>query len=311
MSTAAIGADEIRLGEALYRSEGHCLACYELYGVGRRTDALLQAARPIADVLPWLETELRSALGGLRAFTVAVAQIGAQARKGAKARAMKRALRDVSNARAALLDEVIGSAALDRSYTASVGIALLHSVRATYADALRSESLSDYQSAYGTARVAIDLLVGSALGMDAERDLTLLDSAFPSVDPPLGLSREETVDGAIERLTQIASTEGDIISATGDLADSLRKVERLLTDVMLSYERGVPALSARLAASLFVRTFDPIREELSAEDPVRAQQLTELLGVDIRRAINDGASQEKVKALIDRARSVLLGHSMT
>ena len=66
MSRLRFDTEEVRLGYALYRTQGHCLAACELNARARRSDALLQAARPMTDVLPWLESEARSVGAGTR-----------------------------------------------------------------------------------------------------------------------------------------------------------------------------------------------------------------------------------------------------
>ena len=64
-------ADDVRIAEALYRSEAHCIVACELYGAGRRADAVMHSVRPIADTFPWIETELRSRPEQLRNLMVA------------------------------------------------------------------------------------------------------------------------------------------------------------------------------------------------------------------------------------------------
>jgi hypothetical protein len=302
MTAGGFGPDEVRLGEALYRAEGHCLASVELHAAGRTPDAALQAARPIADVLPWLETELRSALAGLRAFTVAVAQLGADVRSGVKPRALRKAFRRVSEARAALLDEAVGPSAVAEEFRVSVGIALLHTLRTTYEEALATENLNVYQSAYGSARMAVELLGDAMDGTSAERDVTVIRAAFPAVEPPEGLWRIDAVTAAVDA---IAAAATGAVSPEPSLSDSLDKVDKLLGDVARSYDEEMPALAARLAASLFVRTYDPVRAGLESHDRDAAEELTRILGVDLRRAINAVAAKEEVAALVATAREIV------
>jgi hypothetical protein len=290
----------VRLGEALYRSEAHCTICCELYGAGRKAQALLQAARPITDVLPWLETELRSYRSGLRGFTVAVAQVGAEVRRSAAPRTVRRALAGVSKARSALLHEVLGDESEGDIYRSSVAIALLDTAQVLYRDAVESEDLNTYQSAYADVSMAVSMLAG-LIPPGAESDVGLLETAFVGVEPPPDLHSPDAIARAIERIGGHLRTEQGAISAVATAADSLATIERVLRDVDSSYLQGQAALAARLAASLFVRSFLPIADEVKAADPEGGGALYQLLGFDLRRAINDGAPARRITDLIERA----------
>jgi hypothetical protein len=119
------------------------------------------------------------------------------------------------------------------------------------------------------------------------------------------LWRLEDVAGAIDRIRAEAIRQHGAISPEPSVHDSLAQVDRLLEDVARSYDQKLPALAARLAASLFVRTFDPVRATLEAHEPAAAERLTQLLGVELRRAINDAAPEEEIAALVDEAHSLI------
>lgn len=303
------GADEVLIGEALYRTEAHLAACCELYELGRIPDALLQAARPMTDVLPWLETEVRSAGDALRALYASTAAAGAQVRRGVPARALRRALKPFAAARDEMMDAVLGAEWRRPDYLASVALALLGQAAVTYRRGVDDESLGDYQSAYALAAVAQELM--EEAGAEGVGRLVELLGAIalvlPAVEPPERLARPDDLDRLID---EVAGTCVDALGArpaTATLPDSLRKVDRLLGDVLNSYEQGLGPLAARLAASLFVRSYDPIRRAVAAVDPDVEARLTTLLGFELRIAINENATAERVRALATEAHDLLVG----
>lgn len=303
------GADQIRVAEVLFRSEAHLIASCELFGMGRKPDALLQAARPITDVLPSLETELRSAEDALRAFFAATAQIGAGIRRNVKPRALRRVMKDVERSRAALVESVVGDAAARPEFKASVAVALLTGIADRYRTAVGDENLGEYQASYGIATVAIDLMRDA--GVDrSDRVAPLLRSlhaSLPAIDPPPKLTRPDDFSTLVEEIAVAAAEEAGAVRVSWTMADSLDRIGRVVDDVVATYERGHGPLAARLAASVFVRLYDPIRHELSSTAPDEAARLTALLGFELRTAINNSAPAAEVKAIAEQAQTTLRG----
>ena len=304
-----ITSDRIRVGEALYRAEAHLAASVQLYGKGRKPDALLQAARPVTDILPELETELRSAGEALDRFFAAVGQVGAAVRRNDKPRALRKALREVVDSRRELLTAAVGAAiARDERYASSVAVALLERIPARYRAAVDDEDLGAYQDTYAAADSAGDLIHDANGGRieSLERMVTALYGAFPAPEPPPKLARPEDVEALIEEIATACVDGLGAIRVTSTLGDSLARVDKVLGDVLVSYEKGLAPLSARLAASLFVRSYDPVRHDLAAEDPDAEARLTALLGFELRKAINEGVPPETVRALATEAHELLI-----
>ena len=303
-----ITSDQIRVGEALYRAEAHLAASVQLYGKGRKPDALLQAARPVTDILPELETELRSTGEALDRFFAATGQVGAAIRRNDKPRALRKALREVVDSRRELLKVAVGAAAVkDPRYSSSVSLALLERIPARYRAAVEDEDLGAYQDAYAVADSAGDLIHDANGGRleKLEQLTTALYGAFPAPEPPPKLARPEDVEKLIEEIAAVAVEGLGATVVTSTLTDSLARVDKVLGDVLVSYEKGLAPLSARLAASLFVRSYDPVRHDLAAQDPDAEARLTALLGFELRKAINEGAPPEKVRALATEAHELL------
>lgn len=299
---------QIRLAEAVYRCEAHCLVSCELYGSGRAADALLQSVRPMTDVFPWLETELRSSEGELRAFMAAVTRVGALIRRDTRPRELHRFFKQVRAARVRLIRVIFGTGSEPRAFDASIALALLGTVLDSYSRAVETEDLGGYQTSYGLAQIAAELLDHAAKEASVDLpSLGSLDTAFPSVIPPGRLARPEQLTAAIEMISRDVEEHMDVPTSAVTLADQLDEVGRLLGDVMDSYDRGHRPVAARLAASLFVRSYDPIREELGRVSPSSEEALTNLLGVELRRAINDQLRPAEVARIGDKIRAELGG----
>lgn len=290
--------DAVRFAEALHRSEAHCEVACELYGAGRVADAILHSVRPIADTFPWLETELRSHPEQLRDLMVAVSSLSGALRHGVRPRVARRHLKEVKAACGRALDAVVGRSADDPTFRISVGLSLLRSACASYERGVPDGNLNAYQSAYGLARAGTALVeAGIGGGDDALKVLGSLRAALPTLDPPPRLLTPTDLAALVDGLA--AS-----LPETGTDADELTLLETLLADVVRAYDDGVPALAARLAASLYVRTYDPLRPKLRSRDESKEARLAEILGVELRRAINDGVAYARIAGLAAEARSL-------
>jgi hypothetical protein len=303
------GRDEIRFGEAIYRCVAHARACSNLYAHGRKADSLLHAARPITDVLPWLETELRAFPQPLSAFTTGISAIGAGVRRNVRPRRLRKVALSLEESADRLVAAIAGDEAESSVYRASVALALLQSAVNAYARAVQTSSLGDYQSARALSWLAAKLLdKAGASESEALRDqLHSLELLLPSLNPPKQLARPEALTEVVEEIFRTAEADLEAIKpGTTSLEEGLKRVERLLEDVVSSYTAGVPALAARLAASLYLRSFEPIKSRLVGVHSSPADRLAEILGIELRRSINDGVAPEQVVKLGREAKKLLV-----
>ena len=303
------GADEIRIAEVLNRSVAHLAVACELYGMGRKPDALLQAARPITDILPALETEVRSAGDELSGFFTATAAVGAEIRANSTPRSVRRAFKKAERAARELSKVVLTEVTQEGpGFDASVGIALLDPVPERYRRAVAEEDLGEYQTVYALVDRATDLIVSAYRGREhtLSEPVDTLRRSLPSAEPPEKLLRPEAVVTLIDTITTMAIEDLGAIRLTWTLADSARRLERLLGDVVDAYERELGPLAARLAASLFVRAYDPIRRDVAAAHPDTEARLTSLLGFELRTAINENAPENRIQELAAEARELLV-----
>jgi hypothetical protein len=202
-----------------------------------------------------------------------------------------------------------GDVASTDGFKASVAIALLAGTAKRYRAAVDDGNLGDYQAAYGIASVAIDLLREARLDR-IERLTPLLRSlvaSLPAIEPPERLTRPDDYERLIDEIATAAVEEGGATRFTWTMADSLDRISRTVDDVVSEYERGHGPVAARLAATLFVRLYDPIRHELSAVSPDDAARLTSLLGFELRTAINKGAPAPEIRSIAEQAKRLLSG----
>ena len=306
MSQVASGSDAVRLGEALQRCVAHLRTCADLYGRGRKADALLHAARPITDVLPWLETELRSFPKAFAAFTNSISAVGAAARHNARPRKLRKTAREAEKIVDRLLATVVGSQSKEPAFRASVAAALLQSALTAYERAVEAEDLGEYQTARALSALAGETIETLAVGETTRAHLKSLDLLIPDLDPPAQLARPSTVREIVDALLETLVDEtGARPPGETTLDGELAKIERLVDDIVSSYTGGVPALSARLAASLYIRSFEPVRNRIAARHPTIEGRLADLLGIELRRAINDGAPGPDIQNLGAEAKTLL------
>jgi hypothetical protein len=291
----------------LYRSEAHCTVACELYGAGRSADAVLHSVRPITDTFPWLETELRSHPEQLRNLMVAVSALSGALRHAVRPRVARRHLKAVSTARAAAIDVVVGRPSSSAAFRASVGIALLDTACIHYAKGVPEGNLNSYQGSYALVRAALELLEAAGAGRSLDPLIDPLRDALPTLDPPERLLRPEDLTTLVDDLAAMVERNIGGVRPKRSAVDDLRRVAALLEDVVRSYEEGQPALAGRLAASLYVRSYDPLREELQQRDRHAEARLAETLGVHLRRTINSGVPSGEVAELGRRALSLIGG----
>jgi hypothetical protein len=312
MTSRHFGAVEVRLGEALQRCVAHVDACAQLYGRGRKADALLHAARPITDVLPWVETELRAYPDAFRSFTCSISAAGAGVRKNVRARKLRKTAAALEQSVDWLLEDIVGDEVRAPAFRKSVALALLSSAQGSYERAVQAQSLGDYQAAQALSARAVDFLESTAgPSIALHSHLRALRILLPSLEPPAHLATPEAVAEVVVAISRKCESDiGVIVPGSEPIEASLTRLERLVDDVVTSYAKGVPALSARLAASLYVRSYEAVRPQLSEVNEPAARRLAELLGVELRRSINDGAPPHRVaelgaesKTLLDAVRS--------
>jgi hypothetical protein len=194
---------------------------------------------------------------------------------------------------------------------ASIALALLSTAIDRYRDAVASETIDEYETAYGCATEALILFhrAGVRKGDAINELLGPVRAAFAEIEPGARLWNPDALARALEDLRGAAFTRWGVIDGPQDLVHSvLVRIDKLLGDVVASYHDQVPALSARLAASLYVRSYDPVREEIARTDPSLESRLTDLLGVKLRRLINDEAPAEVIDQAAAEIRSLLLAH---
>lgn len=312
-------SERVGLGEALAQIRGHHLASLELYRTGDRKGAALHAGHPIAEILDSVRSELEGRDPRLAQRLTDALEAGANAVAGREpaeevAAAFDRAARVTEVA----LVEVVGGDARSAAYRGSVIATLLDTVAHEYEEAVGDGGLrllAEYQDAYAFTREARRLYGGIAARVEAasaeeaeeiERAFEVLESSLPSAKPPARLAAKLDVRAAAELIAlELEETvEADPVEET-DPEQVVAEIERLLTQIDKTYAAGDPAAAAELAAEAYLENYEVIEAGVIEAAPEINRELEPLLGADLRREIQGGASQQEIESLIARARTLL------
>lgn len=304
---SSFGAADVRVGEALARIRAHHGVALELLRMGRRADALLQATRPITGILPWLANELRGYGTLVSELTAVLARSASTVRQGADEREIRRAFR-----RAALVTHrgtkmVVGAGSRTQGYGASVVVALLSRAAELYQAAVGTGDLARYQEAHALVHCAARMYEElTPKDDDASSSFAVLLDAFPLPVAPLEPAPAPRVDAAVARVKKaLAGSLGALTDLREKPPETIARLDRLLEDVSTAYASGTRPVAARLASEVCLRGYVPLREDLAQRAPDVERELTELLGVELRRAINEGVDRAEVSGTVARARYLL------
>jgi hypothetical protein len=307
LSTSEISSGEVRSIARLYRTRADCFLACELYEDGREAEAKLRSTRPITDVLPWLENELRGRSDVLKQFTRSLGAFGAAVRHAAPAADVRVAAKRVEKATEAVAHALVGDRGSTKEFRASVARDLVDESARAYERTLDTHKIDDYQAAQSALVAALELLEedgpeGDLASIGAR--LAPLESALKDFDPPGELPGLDEIQTALDDVNEHFEAVGAGPHGIG-LNGEIDRIGRLLEDVVSTYAEGQGAVAGRAAAFLFIYGYDPIRAELARDHPDVETELTQILGTDIRVRINDGAAAAEVLELAARARRLL------
>jgi hypothetical protein len=297
--TAEFGASQVVLAERLARIRAHHLVAAELLVAGRGRDALLQVSRPITQILPTLESELRGRGDAVAVLTSALGGCGAAVRSGSARRARKVfvAARKATNH---ALELGVGSVCSSPRFKASVAAAVLGRVEDSYRSAWAAGDLPGYEDCFGLARVAGEICAD--FGAEIPYVVALL-AVFPDVVPPPSPVAPDVVSELIRGAhADLARDYGAVTLLEPTAEDAIAALSARLDDVRAAYRQGARPLAARLAASLFLQAFEPARPTLAGAAPEATEELAAVLGVELRVGINAGL---EIDEIAERANSLM------
>jgi len=315
----AESGEMIAFGEALAQIRGHHLASLELYKAGDNKGASLHAGHPIAEILDSVRSELGEHDPELAQSLAEALEAGAAAVTGDKpADEVAAAFDRAEQATGRALTEVVGDESQSAAYQGSVIALLLDTVVNEYDEAVGDDGLrllAEYQDGYAFTREARNLYGDIAAEVEAasaeeaeeiESAFKELEKALPSVQPPKRLALKLDVKSAAELVAlELEETVGAEPVEQSDPADVVARIEGLLGEIAKTYAAGDADAAAELSAEAYLENYELIEAEVIELAPEVNEELEPLLGADLRRQIQAGASQEEIESMIARARVLL------
>lgn len=83
------------------------------------------------------------------------------------------------------------------------------------------------------------------------------------------------------------------------------EIERLLDEIVTTYEQGDAEAAAELSAEAYLENYEHIEDSVVDAAPEVNEELETLLGADLRQQLSDGAPIEEIESMVARARELL------
>ena len=312
-------AEDIGFGEALAQIRGHHLVSLELYEAGDDKGAAVHAGHPIAEILDSVRSELEEHDPEMGEELATALEEGANAiADGASVEEVSAAFGDA----AALTDEalaaVVGDAADDAFFKGSVIAALLSTAGHEYEEAVGADGVrlvAEFQDGYAFVRegrrlyeeIAADVEAASAEeAEEIEEAFETLEAALPSPKPTGELADALDVTSAAELIGhELEETVGASPVTESDPDEIVAEIERLLDEIVTTYESGDAAAAAELSAEAYLDNYEVIEAEIIELAPEVNEELEPLLGADLRKRINEGAPVDEIEDMVARAKELL------
>jgi predicted lipid-binding transport protein (Tim44 family) len=99
-----------------------------------------------------------------------------------------------------------------------------------------------------------------------------------------------------------ATPEGE---SSADVGATVENIDALLDDVLAAYQEGDAEEASELAAEAYLENYELIEHDVEEADEELNEELELLLGAQLRREIDEGASESDIEAMIEEARALL------
>ena len=311
--------EAIAFGEALAQIRGHHLVSLELYEAGDEQGAATHAGHPIDEILDSVRSELEEHDPETGEELAKALEAGANAiAEGAPAEEVSTAFEDAADLTDEALMAVVGDAADDASFKGSVIAALLSTAGHEYEEAVGADGvrlLAEFQDGYAFVRegrrlyeeIAGDVEAASAEeAEEIEEAFETLEIALPSPEPPRELAEALDVTSAAELIGhELEETVGASPVTESDPEEIVEEIERLLDEIVATYESGDAAAAAEFSAEAYLENYEVIEAEVIEQAPDVNEELEPLLGADLRKRINEGAPIDEIEDMVARAKELL------
>ncbi|HVF54242.1 MAG TPA: hypothetical protein VNC78_11665 [Actinomycetota bacterium] len=317
--SAAAQSEDIGFGEALAQIRGHHRVALELYEGGDKKGASVHAGHPIAEILDSVQSELQGSSAQLATDLEDVLHEGAQAiADDAKPEELAGIFERTADLTSQAQTGVIGDEGTSSAFTGSVIAALLSTSAHEYEEAVGGKGirlLAEYQDGYAfvrEARAMYDTIAGEVEQAAAEEAeeieeaFGVLEAALPSAQPPKKLAEVSDVEVAAKLIGhELEETVGAQVATESTPEDIVAEIERLLDEIVETYEAGDADAAAELSAEAYLENYELIEAQVIEQAPEINEELEPLLGADLRKRINEGAPLADIEVMIVRAKELL------
>ena len=311
-----VDAEAVSVGEALAQIRGHHRAAIELYGADDIDGALAHAHHPIEELLDVVSGELEEHGGDPEVLSASLDAVVGAIEAGGD---LQELVAPVEEARA-LTEEQFDAFAgeVDVALEGSVVSALLATAAHEYAEAVGDDGIElvlEYQDGYAFSLEAKDLYARVRADVEEasmeeaeeiEEAWGVLEGAFASVSPPEDPVEVEEVEAAAELIGhELEETIGALATEEADHDEVVAEIEELLAEIQETYAAGEADEAAELSAEAYLENYEVIEADIIELAPDINEELEPLLGAELRRQIQAGASEDEIAAMIERAQELL------
>ena len=318
-ANAEVGGEQVQFGSLVAQIRGHHRAALERHGAGDRKAALKHAGHPAKEVLDSIRPELeqpgpetvKSLTSALNALPAAIIRGGSHAEVRA---AVSVAAAETRKAEAAVVGEAAGTDAYRGSVIADLTAVAAHE----YEEALDGNRIvrdDEFQDGYGFIQEAQDLYGAIEARVKAESaeeagEITeafeKLEAAMPSGEaPPNPAPLAEVEESAQLVGAELEETVGATPAEESDPKAVQAEIERLLDQIVDTYDPANPDASAELAAEAYLQNYETIEAGVITAAPEVNAELEPLLGAELRKQIRAGVPQDEIANMVRRAKQLL------
>jgi hypothetical protein len=313
-----VSGEQVEFGSLVAQIRGHHRAALDRHGVGDVAAARKHANHPAEEVLDSIRPELEEpSPETVASLTKALAAVPAAIRNGTKT--------DVSNAIAAAAAQtraaeraVVGEAAASDAYKGSVIAAVTAVAAHEYEEALSGDRIvreDEFQDGYGFIQEARALYrqLEPRVKEKSEQEAAEITEAFealaaamPSGEAPADPAPLAEVEEAARLVgAELEETVGATPAQESDPQAVRAEIERLLDEIVETYDPAQPDAAAELAAEAYLQNYETIEAGVIEAAPDVNAALEPLLGAELRRQIRAGASAAEIEAMVNRAKALL------
>ncbi|HJR45643.1 MAG TPA: hypothetical protein VJ927_08570 [Actinomycetota bacterium] len=310
--------EAVELATSLAQARGHAAVALELVEADDIEGATLHGGHPLAEVLEPLQGELEEHGADVAALEEAFTGL-AEAVASGDAAAVGEAVGLVDSSTVDAATAVSEGASEDPAFDGSVIASLLGDVAHEYGEAVAGDGsiglLEEYQDAYGFVNEAQTLYdevrtaVEEASAEEAEEieeAFSVLTDAFPAASAPDDPAAAEEVEEATALIGhELEETVGALPLEDSDPEEVVAEINTLLDEIEALYADGDTEEAAELAAEAYLENYEVIEAGVIQAAPEVNEELEPLLGAELRKQMQEGASPEEISTMIERARVLL------